>query len=279
MDDKEQVIEGQEGQEGAGEGEGQATPPIPSFDETLFVKKEDFARLEGRLSAFMDNFGMQQHAQQPAQPTGPTIADRMVELDKKMEELDVAFEAAINDGRGVAAIQRKREEIIQAKADLRYGTQIEELKSFGVSAIDQLSGEVVKGSMPHLTINEVKTAYERAISSMPPDQRMNPEARRLAYKFAIGENMDRILELEREKLLRETKVKTGTPGDNEPPATPPTGYPEGVPAPEEILSKENLDALNAKGQGVDDYYRGMGYADWSDYWLKVGKAYHYGEEE
>lgn len=241
----------------------------PVVDPELFVKKEDFARFEGRMMAFMDNFG--KTPQQEPQPSGPTVAEKMAEYDSALEALDTQFEKAVSEGKGAAAIQKKREEIIQAKADLKYGAQINELRQFGVHAIDQLSDEVTKGTMPHLTIPEVKTAYDTAINSMEPGQRMNPEARRLAYKFAIGENMERILELEKEKILRDVDTKTTTPGASEPDRMTETGYPEGVPTPEDYFSQDNLDALNAKGQSVDDFCRSMGYKDWPDYWDKTIK--------
>jgi hypothetical protein len=249
------------------------TGTADTFNPDMFVKAEDFARFEGKVTAMMDNFATVGKTPTQPEPTGPTVTEKMAEYDAALGKLDEAFDKAVHEGKGAAAIQQKREAIIQAKADLKYGSRIAELESFGVHAIDQLSGEVVKGSMPHLAMPEVKAAYDQAIDSMEPNQRMNPEARRLAYKFAIGENMERILELEKEKILRDVETQTTTPGvkGKETPTVTETGYPEGVPDPNEYFSQDNLDALDAKGQSIDDFCRSMGYADWGDYYEKTIK--------
>jgi hypothetical protein len=232
-----------------------------------FVKMEDYARLEGKIDALASVFSQQQPGTAEPAPTGPTMAEHIAKYDEALLTLDEAMDKAVADGKPVSEIQRKREEIIQAKADIKYGTQIQELQNFGINAIGSLTDEVIKGQMPDLAHAEVKASYDKALSGMPADQRMNPEARRIAYNFARGENMDRIIELEREKILRDVETGVTTvPGAAAAPALSPAGYPEGVPDPKDHFTQDNFDALDAKGQSVEDFCKSMGYDGWADYY-------------
>ena len=138
--------------------------------------------------------------------------------------------------------------------------------------------------MPMLSIPEVKGAYENAIKSMSPDQRMNPEVRMTAYKFACGDNMDKILDFKIQENLRksEEEAKTqaagGKPGRDQKPADDPNRIPD----PAEVLPAEAIKAVqdHPKWQGnFDMYYKSLGYKDWQTYWAKTGKAYFTGVEE
>jgi hypothetical protein len=168
-----------------------------------FATKEEIAEMKGaidQLSLQFGNFGQVQ--QQPVTPAGPSIADQIAEVDEQLVKLDTAMDTAIAEGQPVSGIQRKREALIQSKMDLTYNTKIEKLQSFGVFAIDQLTDKVVAKDMPMLQYPEVKAAYEKAISTMSPDQRMNPEVRMTAYSYACGSNMDLIFDKKFEEKMR-----------------------------------------------------------------------------
>ena len=127
---------------------------------------------------------------------------------------------------------------------------------------------------------EVKGAYEKAIATMSPDQRMNPEVRMTAYSYACGSNMDLIFDKKFEEKMRsdaevEVQAPTGKSGRDISEA----GDPNRIPDPTEILSAENLQAIETAGKTVESYYKAMGYTGWEDYWVKTGKADRDGPEE
>ena len=245
-----------------------------------FATREDFAKLEGMIEGLSASF--KQFGAQPAptpQPTGPSVSEQISKIDEQLVKLDTQMDQAIQEGQPVSAIQRKREELIQHKSDLKYNTRIEELQSFGVYAIDQLTDKVVSKDMPMLKYPEVKEAYEKAIGTMGPDQRMNPEVRMTAYNYACGANQSLIFDkMFEERMRAEQEVKTQTP------STPgrevsQADDPNRIPDPSEYLSPENLIALEAAGKTVDSYYQSQGYEGWDDFWVRTGKAHFVGEEE
>jgi hypothetical protein len=246
--------------------------------EPSFATKEDFAKLQGMvegLSASFRNFG--QSAPAPPQPTGPSQAEKIAAIDAQLVKLDTMMDDAIADGKSISKIQRQREELIQEKADIKYTTKIDELQSFGAYAIDQLTDKVVAADMPMLKYPEVKAAYDEAIGSMGPNQRMNPEVRMTAYNYACGKNQTLVFDKMFEERMRAEEVATQTP------STPGRDVaqkddPHRIPDPSEYLSAENMAALEAAGKTPDQHYKSLGYADWADFWVKTGKAHFIGEE-
>ncbi|GAF86211.1 unnamed protein product, partial [marine sediment metagenome] len=181
--------------------------PVPEF-----VTKEDFANLAGKIETLSLQAGNWGQPQAPAAPTGPSVEQQITTVDEHLVKLDTQMDTAIAEGQPVSSIQRKREELIQHKMDLKYNTKIEELQSFGVFAIDQLTDKVVAKDMPMLQYPEVKDAYEKAIATMSPDQRMNPEVRMTAYSYACGANMDLIFDKKfEEKIRADAEVTTQAP--------------------------------------------------------------------
>ncbi len=265
----------------------QAANPDVDMDEPVepkpeFATKEDIAEIKGALEQVtlsMKNFG-QPSAPVQNVPEGPGLDEQVAELDKQLSSLDEPFEDAVREGKGVAAIQRKREALIQKRADLIHKTDMEELRTFGTFAIDQLTDEVVKDKLELLRIPEVQHAYDQALSSMTPAQKMNPETRMLAYKFACGENMDKIFDLKLQEHLRQTEeAKTQEPAAAGRQQEVDKSHPDYVPQPDEVLSKENMDAIKFSGKDLETYYQSMGYKGWEDFWKTDGKAYFAGEEE
>ncbi len=127
---------------------------------------------------------------------------------------------------------------------------------------------------------EVKEAYEKAIGTMGPDQRMNPEVRMTAYNYACGTNMDLIFDKKLEEHMRQSEVvETQEPTGKSGREVSQEDDPNRIPAPEEVLDPENLKALEAAGKTPESYYKSLGYTSWEDYWVKTGKAHFVGEEE
>jgi hypothetical protein len=259
--------------------EEQPTPPS-------YVSKEDFAELKGMVEGLSQSFrSFGETREQPReQPRGPSIDEQTQQLNTQLEQLYDQFDQAVNEGKGASKIQREISKLENAKADLKYGAKIEELQQWGTYAIDQLTDKVVSGSMPLLSIPEVKKAYEDAIKTMAPDQRMNPQVRETAYKFAVGDNMDRIVEFKIQEQLRkgEEEAVTQTPTGKSGRTQEQEGDPNRIPDPSEVLPEEAIKAVrdHPKWQGnFDAYYKSLGYKDWETYWKKTGKAYFRGEEE
>jgi len=238
--------------------------------------------IEG-LTASFRQFG-QPSEPAPQRPSGPSPEEQVAKINANLDQLYEQFDSAVQEGKGASKIQREISKLENAKADIKYGAQIDELRSYGTFAIDQLTDKVVAGSMPLLSIPEVKGAYESAIKSMTADQRMNPEVRMTAYNYACGANMDKILDHKLQEHLRKSEEETKT----QPPAGKPgrtqeqADDPNRIPAPEEVLPPEAIKAVadHPKWQGnYEAYYKSLNYKSWEDYWNKTGKAYFRGEPE
>ena len=251
--------------------------PTPSY-----ATKDEVAGIKGaidNLTLQFSNFGQVQ--QQPAAPKGPTIAEQTAAIDEQLVKLDTAMDEAIAEGKSVSTIQRKREELIQYKTDLKYDTKIQELQSFGVFAIDQLTDKVVASEMPMLKYPEVKKAYDKAISTMAPDQRMNPEVRMTAYNYARGMNQELIFDkMFEERMRKDEEVKVQEPTGKSGRDVSQPDDPNRIPDPSEILDASNLQAIEAAGKTVESYYKSLGYpGGWEEYWIKTGKPDRDGEEK
>lgn len=248
-----------------------APEPEPWRDEMMSLK----GAVEN-LTLQFQSFGQPQAAPAPA---GPTQAEQIAKIDEQLVKLDTALDNAAAEGQPLAAIQRKREDLIQRKTDIKYNTKIEELQSFGTYAIDQLTDKIVAGDMPMLKYPEVKEAYDQAISTMGPDQRMNPEVRMTAYNYACGKNQTTIFDKMFEERMRADKeVETQAP--SAPGRTvSQKDDPNRIPDPSEYLTPENMQALESAGKTVDSYYKSQGYDDWADFWTKTGKSHFIGEED
>lgn len=286
FDKKDKDVKDKEG-EGGGEGE-KKTPEFATAEQLAEMKGEFKGMLDtaiGSLSEKFDSFGqMQQRQMQMPVHEGPDINKEIEKLDQQLSDLDGALDDAVQKGEGISAVQKKREKIIQQRSDLIHKQDIEELRTFGTYAIDQLSERVVNEQLDLLRIPEVKNAYDQAMSQMTPQQRMNPETRMLAYKFACGENMDKIFDMKLQEHLRTkeeeeaalTQKPTGSGGRGQ---EPDRSDPNFIPDPKEILSAENLMAIRTAGKDIDSYYKSLGYAGgWEDFWKTDGKEYFMGEE-
>ena len=247
------------------------TDPQTLGQETVTVPKEEFEGMKKRLDVF-DQYIATQQAQPPPQPPpvqqGPTVAEQVTKIDEELADIDKEIDKAIGESKPVSSLMRRRDELNEKRTTLRITAEhIDPMRNAGFTTIDQLSGEVLKGQMPYLTLASVKNDYDDAINKLPPEQRMNPQMRRKVYELSVGMHMEEILEAKKEEILREATPSAQVPGDT-------TGREQGggsageIPKPEDVLSAEAMTALRTVGKTPDQYFQGMGYGGWSDYYEK-----------
>lgn len=260
----------------------QADPAAAAQPETVTIPKTEFDAIKHRLDVFDQRItGMPQQAAAPVQqiPQGPTVADQIKEIDTELTGIDGKIDEAIKESKPVSDLFRKRDELNEKRTTIRINAEhIDPIRNIGFATIDQLSAEVVKGQMPHLVIPEIKADFDRAMNAIPQEQRISPAMRIKAYEMAVGMNVDKIVVIQKEQWQRETTDTTQGPGKT-------TGREQAsqsgdvVPKPEDYLDAANLAAIQGVGKTVDQYYQGMGYANWADFWEKTGKEYFVGGEE
>lgn len=244
----------------------------PPGNGQFVISAEDWGNIKGRLDTFEKmGYGSQQHAPTPAAPAGPTFNDRIKDLDTDIEALSGKIDEAVANGKPVSALLNARDKLTSSRLRLQIKHEdIDPAFAQGIETIDQLSDTVTRAQMPHIDL--VRKDYDAALSSLPPEQRMNPKMRQAAYNIAVGQNVSAIISAENEKNLRKSADgDPPAPGDNS--RSSGGGDKDIVPKPEDVLSRDTIKALRSKGQSADDYYKSMGYKDWPDYWTKTGKAY------
>lgn len=254
-------------------------PNKPPADPTyVTIDKAEWEGLKAKLDVFDkigSNFGQPAQPAPPPAPSGPTLADQVKEIDTELSTLDDQIDSAISDGKSIKALNRQRDQLNAKRLRLQIQHEdLDPIRTSGMSVINQLSSEISRGKMPHY--ETVKDDYERILQGLPMDQQMSPDIRQMVYKQAVGDNLDKILALQKEEILREAPAQ---------PAIDPTSSgrsldSEGheIPKPKDVLPPEALLALKEKGQTADSYYRSLGYKDWADFYTKRGKTY-FGADE
>lgn len=257
--------------------EGNPIVPAAAEPETVTIPKEEYENITKRLDAFDLRLTPQVAPVAPQPAPGPTLEEQVAKFDDQITAIGTEIDTAITEQKPVAALMAKRDALNAEKTTLQIRTQhIEPAFAQGVQTIGQLTDEVTKSQMPHLAIPEVKVEYDRFLSTVPPEQSMNPQMRMYAYNLAVGSQHTVILAQQKEVWLREATPPGGqTPGSA-------TGRNQDqpthkIPKPEEILSQGNLNALAASNRTVDSHYQSLGYKNWEDYWTQTG-AEHYGHE-
>lgn len=246
------------------------------------VSVEEFNQLKGKLDAFEKGFGgqfgqQQQAAPTPSAPSGPSFDDQISNLDNQIKAFDAQIDEAVADGKPVSSLFRKRDTLTSEKTRLTVKYQdLDPALSQGIQAIDYLTDKVTRNDMPHLDV--VKDSFETNLRDLPANQRMNPQVRQAAYKIAVGENIDKILEAKKEEVLRSAAAEPAGDVSGENGRGKGAGGKDDIPTPQEVLGTEAMQALKTKGITVDEYYKKLGYEDWSDFYEKKGKGF-FGEGE
>jgi hypothetical protein len=252
--------------------------PAPQINTEDFVSSEDFNKLKGSIDDLqlkLGSFGQPQQA--PVAPPVDTTGKELADINIKIESMNEKIDKAVYEGKGVGSLLCERDRLIDRRMELKNDAKFNEFKTAGVNTLDRLSDQVVRTQMPHLGVPEIQRSYDQALSQMDPSVRMNPEVRLAAYHHAIGSHMDVIIDGAVQKALRaddtptnDTATTTGRTADSK--------NKGGVPSPEDILSKDNLRAIQSVGKDVDSYYKSLGYEGWEDHYNQ-NKEFYEGESK
>jgi hypothetical protein len=242
--------------------EGGTNNPEPKKIE---VDEADWAKLNARLDVFEKMYTPQGTPQKQQASQGPSLSDQVAKIDADIDALDDQIDDAVQNQKPIKSLTRKRDELNAKRLRLQIQTEdIAPLRDVGLSTMGELTGQFARTNMPHLEI--VKDDYQKFLSQMTPDQRVLPKAYEMAYNYAVGQNVDKILEKQKEVVLREATTQSALDATNS------TRYmdKEGkeIPKPEDLLGPGAMAALKEKGQSVDQYYKTLGYEGWSDYYQK-----------
>jgi len=265
-------------------------PPDPKAGEgdtkDKFATKEEFDSLKSTMEQInlkLEVFG--QPAAAPATPTAPPVdtgaklSTDIAKIEEDLAAIDSKIDEAVYAGKGVGDLIKKRDRLNEKKLELKFDHKFETFRSDGVQVLDQISDQVTQGQMPHLTIPEVKKNFEESLNAMAPEVRMNPEVRLAAYNLAVGQNVDKIADLKVQESLRKEDPPDLT---TDPSARTKRNSPDEkgkIPSPEDILSKDNLDAIKAAGHSsIDSYYKKLGYDGWVDHYEQNKDFYEEGGE-
>lgn len=249
-------------------------PPDPNAQpQMVTIDANEWNNMKTRLDSFERGFQAGKQVQppaQPVQPSGPSFSDQIAEIDTQINALNTKIDEAVQNGKPVSKLMTDRDVLAHKRTRMQIKHEdIDPAFAAGVQTIDQLSDEITRGQMPHLSISEVKQEYDKALSNLTPEQKMNPQMRQMAYRMAVGkpENMQKIMDIQKEEILR----SASQPPDDPPPSNSRTsgaGDQGVIPKPENFLSKAALDAISYKGITVDEYFRRMGHEGYEDWYRK-----------
>jgi len=249
--------------------DGNNTPP----GDFVQISKEEWGGINARLDTFEKMGYNIQPATPPAPaaaPAGPSFNDRVRDIDAGIVTYNTQIDDAVANNKPVSALLTERDKLTASRLRMQIKHEdIDPAMAQGIETIDQLSDTVTRGQMPHIAI--VLADYNAALNSLTPETRMNPKMRKAAYDIAVGQNVDKIMAAEQERILREAnEPPPPAPGDS---SRTSGGDADAIPKPEDILSRDTMNALKIKGQTADDHYKSMGYEGWDDFYVKRGKEY------
>jgi len=246
----------------------ESTEPIPP---TVAVPAEEWGAMKARLDAF-ENGTFQQNAAPaaPTTPTGPTIADQVATIETKIDALDTQIDKNVSEGKAVSSLMKERSKYDRQITRLQIKSEdIDPVINAGMQTIDQISSEVSKGKMKYIDI--VKSDYDSLLSTIDPSQRSSMEVKQKIYDIAVGQNIDKIMEAQKEEILRKGHDNANDPLPNGNNRTPDS---DETPKPSDILSTDAIRSIKSKGLTVDEYYKKMGNPDgWKGYFKKRKQYY------
>lgn len=218
------------------------------------------------------------------QPEPPPKKEAPIE-DVSDEDYRAARQKAMQEGDWsvVDKMEKIREKAREERLRREHKREMDSLRgelSQGTEILSQLSFEVNKSKMPHYDVLEKE--MQAALAQLPANQRANPVAVQSVYNYVAGspEGLAKIENKWKESFLRQQSQEDppgpGTGSSRE----GASGSSTGVPPPEKLLSKDNLDALAAAGktpqQWADEQVRRNRCKDYEEYYETVWKPY-YGE--
>jgi len=252
--------------------------------EPKYVTEEQFKAMGTQLDGMartLENLQTAQPAyQQPAAPAAAPVdphkeaKDRIVAIDTQLQDLTKKADEAAYAGKGMGEVMSQQQRLMAERSTLVGQTLIptsDARMDAGIQTLDALSTEITSGKMPHLTLPEVKNSYERYIGQLAPEQRMNPQAKMGAYNLAVGENLPKIEESQKQVWLREaeeTATQDAAAGSHSG-RDAGSGTSGATPAPDAVLSADALKSIKgSRHRTPENYYRSLGYEGWDDYYEK-----------
>jgi heat shock protein HspQ len=238
----------------------------------ISIPKEDWEKMQRRLDVFdAQHLNQNRAPAAPPEPSGPTLADQIKEIDKELDSIDDQIDAAMENRTPIKSLLKKRDTLNAKRTRLEIVHEdIEPMRAAGTQTINQLSDQMTRKNMPYYDL--VKNDYEGIISALPTEQQMQPDIRKWAYETAVGRNIGRIQEKEREKILRESSEANNPPdaGKSSRSSNRKSGE---IPSARDFLGDGGMAALREKGETADEHYRKRGFKDgWAGYY-EHHKAY------
>jgi hypothetical protein len=255
--------------------------PTPGADDMMHISKGDYENMlrnAGKLDFIEKSggyFGAQPAA--PVESARPTLADQLAPFDKGIDEIDKMIDTQVAEGRPVSDLLKKRSALSDQRSEISINAKyVEPLRATGLHTLEQLTERVMGQDMVYKDLPEIKKTMNEFMNQLTPEQKANPETRKAAYELATGKHINVIIASEKEKHMR-AAIDNPAPGGGKNSRSLDSKGAE-IPEPSKYLNAENIQAIRAKGQTVDEYYRSLSYkGGWAEFWEKRGKAYFVGE--
>lgn len=196
------------------------------------------------------------------QPAGAPVTQPRGITDEELDQAVLSGTGAASRIRALVdrAVSEATREVIDK--------HVKPLQEFGVNAIGRLAQDAAMGKMPFY--ERYKKEIDARLGALDPSIRTSPEALKMVHDAIVGEHANDLIREAGEQAVRKAQEEKDKPA-----ATAGTGagrdasrdVPE-VPTAERLGGSEGLDALAHKGKGgqsQDEFARGLGYKDWSDY--------------
>lgn len=246
-------------------GDGDPTPPIAPEGYVLVPKdtmdklnRLDFTNSQGQ---FVDQQNIQ------SSPKEDPYDKEIEEIDTTLQSLDDQIDKAEEkeDLKAVRTLERKRYRLSERKQELRSEQRISVAERNAAGVITKLTSQISQQNMPYLKIPEVKDAYEASLNSLDVNFKMTPEGQMAAYNHAVGSNMTKILEVEKEEFMRAqddinvNDVSGGGPGRGQGGAGGGGSGDDQNPTFEEYFGPGAVQAITEIGQTIEQYCRRRGF--------------------
>lgn len=249
-------------------------PPEYVTMEQLNTSLSKFAdTLTGAIGKQQEEY-QQRNASPPPPPEDPHKESkaRIAAIDGELDNIEAQIDEAVIQGKTTKGLFKRQRALTNEQADLRAKVNTptgDPRIDAGIHTLDALTTEVLSSKMPYLSIEAVKKSYEKYVNQLPPEQRMNPEAKKGCYNLAVGENYVTVEEVKKQEWLREQE----NPPSQDPPPGSPGGrqQPGGAPpaddtSPENYFSPAGLQMIReSKHRTPENYVQSLGYRDWDDY--------------
>jgi hypothetical protein len=236
------------------------TPPAPQYvtpDQLAAIQaqqSEAMAKLTQQNADLMSTVNsLIQNQNQPPAPSAPAPQLTGREIDEM-----------ITNGEGGEKILSHFNQTIDQKLNDLKSQVIDPLRQQGGNAIASLAQQNAKNNLPYYrTFEKEIDAYIQ--NNVQPELRSNPQVYQFAHDAIVGQNVEKLMELKQQEILRQQQDADVTPQ-----ATPPSPReealkdPSKVPPPEEYFDARALDLLRDQNVTADQHAQKMGFKDYAN---------------